>query len=69
MAVDVSSAQFGDLADAAGNGIEMAGAARIGVIKRPESLRWGIVLIELHGIGNVLGLRRNEPVGLIVKRG
>jgi hypothetical protein len=26
------------------------------------------VLIELHGIGNVIGLRCNEAVGLIVER-
>src|SRR5882724_978097 len=68
MMVDVPGAQFGDLADAAGNWIEMAGAARIGVIKRPESLREGIMLVELHCIGNVISLRRNESIGLIVER-
>src|SRR6266403_4056510 len=68
MAVNVSGAQFGDLTDAAGNWIEMAGAARIGVIKRPESLREGIMLVELHCIGNVISLRRNESIGLIVER-
>jgi hypothetical protein len=26
------------------------------------------VLIELHGVGNVIGLHRNEAVGLIVER-
>src|SRR6266852_7142110 len=39
MAVNVPGAQFGNLADAAGNWMEMAGATRIGVIERPESLR------------------------------
>jgi hypothetical protein len=68
MAVDVPGAQFGDFADAAGNWTKMAGAARIGVIKRPKSLREGFMLVELHGIGNVICLRRNETVGLIVER-
>jgi hypothetical protein len=26
------------------------------------------VFIELHGVGNVIGLARNEAVGLIVER-
>src|SRR5882762_8342522 len=56
--VDMSGAQFGDLADAPSDWIEMAGSTGIGVIERPEPLRERFVLIELHGIGNVIGLRR-----------
>jgi len=56
----MSGSQFRDLADSTGDWIQMAGAARIGVVEWPEALSDGFVLIELHRIGNVIGLCRNK---------